>query len=172
MDEKNIKEQAWFIRLFSTLLFIGIDILMYNMRSQVFAKSLPMPLVIGAMKRLELLKSKPELRENLWKIVNTIQSGLQEKGFNLGVTESPVTPVFLPGGLTEATNVITDLRENYRVFTSMVVYPVVPKNVIMLRIIPTAIHSLEDVEITIKAFSAVAAKLQAGAYPKEHPKVV
>jgi glycine C-acetyltransferase len=149
-----------------------IDILMYNMRSQVFAKSLPMPLVIGAMKRLELLKSKPELRENLWKIVNAIQSGLREKGFNLGVTESPVTPVFLAGGLTEATNVITDLRENYRVFTSMVVYPVVPKNVIMLRIIPTAIHSLEDVEITIKAFSAVAAKLQAGAYPKEHPKVV
>ncbi len=149
-----------------------IDILMYNMRSQVFAKSLPMPLVIGAMKRLELLKSKPELRENLWKIVNAIQSGLKEKGFNLGVTESPVTPVFLAGGLTEATNVITDLRENYRVFTSMVVYPVVPKNVIMLRIIPTAVHSLEDVEITIKAFSAVAAKLQAGAYPKEHPKVV
>lgn len=149
-----------------------IDILMYNMRSQVFAKSLPMPLVIGAMKRLELLKSKPELRENLWKIVNAIQSGLKEKGFNLGVTESPVTPVFLAGGLTEATNVITDLRENYRVFTSMVVYPVVPRNVIMLRIIPTAVHSLEDVEITIKAFSAVAAKLQAGAYPKEHPKVI
>jgi glycine C-acetyltransferase len=149
-----------------------IDILMYNMRSQVFAKSLPMPLVIGAMKRLELLKSKPEMKENLWKIVNALQSGLKEKGFNLGVTESPVTPVFLAGGLTEATNVITDLRENYRIFCSMVVYPVVPKDVIMLRIIPTAVHSLEDVEDTIKAFSEVAAKLKAGVYPKEHPKVV
>ena len=149
-----------------------IDILMYNMRSQVFAKSLPMPLVIGAMKRLELLKSMPELKDNLWKIVNALQSGLREKGFNLGVTESPVTPVFLQGGITEATNVITDLRENYRVFCSMVVYPVVPKDVIMLRIIPTAIHSLEDVEYTIKAFSEVAAKLESGAYPKEHPKVV
>lgn len=149
-----------------------IDFLMYNMRSQIFAKSLPMPLVIGAMKRLELLKSKPELKENLWKVVNALQSGLKEKGFNLGVTQSPVTPVFLQGGITEATNVITDLRENYRVFCSMVIYPVVPKDVIMLRIIPTAVHSLEDVEYTIKAFSEVAAKLQAGAYPKEHPKVV
>jgi glycine C-acetyltransferase len=149
-----------------------IDILMYNMRSQVFAKSLPMPLVIGAMKRLELLKSMPELKENLWKVVNALQSGLKAKGFNLGVTESPVTPVFLQGGITEATNVITDLRENYKVFCSMVIYPVVPKGVIMLRIIPTSVHSLEDVEYTIKAFSEVAAKLQAGAYPKEHPKVV
>ena len=149
-----------------------IDILMYNMRSQVFAKSLPMPLVIGAMKRLELLKSKPELKENLWKIVNALQSGLKEKGFNLGVTESPVTPVLLQGGVAEATNVITDLRENYQVFCSMVIYPVVPRGVIMLRIIPTAVHSLEDVDYTIKAFSDVAAKLQAGAYPKEPPKVV
>ena len=149
-----------------------IDILMYNMRSQVFAKSLPMPLVIGAMKRLELLKSKPELKENLWKIVNALQSGLKEKGFNLGVTESPVTPVFLQGGVAEATNVITDLRENYQVFCSMVIYPVVPRGVIMLRIIPTAVHSLEDVDYTIKAFSDVAAKLQAGAYPKEPPKVI
>ena len=149
-----------------------IDILMYNMRSQVFAKSLPMPLVIGAMKRLELLKSKPELKENLWKIVIALQSGLKEKGFNLGVTESPVTPVFLQGGVAEATNVITDLRENYQVFCSMVIYPVVPRGVIMLRIIPTAVHSLEDVAYTIKAFSDVAAKLQAGAYPKEPPKVI
>ena len=149
-----------------------IDILMYNMRSQVFAKSLPMPLVIGAMKRLELLKSKPELKENLWKIVIALQSGLKEKGFNLGVTESPVTPVFLQGGVAEATNVITDLRENYQVFCSMVIYPVVPRGVIMLRIIPTAVHSLEDVDYTIKAFSDVAAKLQAGAYPKEPPKVI
>ena len=97
---------------------------------------------------------------------------MKEKGFNLGVTESPVTPVFLEGGVAEATNVITDLRENYKVFCSMVIYPVVPKGVIMLRIIPTAVHSLDDVEYTIKAFSEVAAKLQAGTYPKEPPKVV
>ena len=149
-----------------------IDYLMYNMRSQVFAKSLPMPLVIGAMKRLELLKTQPELRENMWKIVHAIQNGLRKNGFNLGVTESPVTPVFLEGGLTEATNVITDLRENYKVFTSMVVYPVVPKGVIMLRIIPTAVHTLEDVEYTIQAFTEVARKLKAGEYPKEHPDVL
>ena len=149
-----------------------IDYLMYNMRSQVFAKSLPMPLVIGAMKRLELLKTKPELRENMWKIVHAIQSGLRKNGFNLGVTESPVTPVFLEGGVSEATNVIFDMRENFKVFTSMVVYPVVPKGVIMLRIIPTAVHTLEDVDYTIKAFTEVARKLKAGEYPKEHPKVV
>jgi glycine C-acetyltransferase len=149
-----------------------IDFLMYNMRSQVFAKSLPMPMVIGAMKRLELLKTHPELKENLWKIVRALQDGLRKKGFNLGVTQSPVTPVFLKGGITEATNVITDLRENYRVFCSMVIYPVVPKDVIMLRIIPTAVHTLEDVDYTIKAFTTVAKKLQDGVYPKEHPKVV
>jgi glycine C-acetyltransferase len=149
-----------------------IDFLMYNMRSQVFAKSLPMPMVIGAMKRLELLKTHPELKESLWKIVRALQDGLRKKGFNLGVTQSPVTPVFLKGGITEATNVITDLRENYRVFCSMVIYPVVPKDVIMLRIIPTAVHTLEDVDYTIKAFTTVAKKLQDGVYPKEHPKVV
>jgi glycine C-acetyltransferase len=147
-----------------------IDFLTYNMRSQVFAKSLPMPLVIGGLKRLELLKNQPELRENLWKIVNALQDGLKKNGFNLGVTESPVTPVFLEGGITEATQVITDLRENYRIFCSMVVYPVVPKDVIMLRIIPTAVHTLEDVDTTIKAFTEVAKKLKAGDYPKEIPK--
>jgi len=149
-----------------------IDFLMYNMRSQVFAKSLPMPLVIGAMKRLELLKTSPELKDNLWNIVNAIQDGLKKNGFNIGVTESPVTPVFLEGGITEATNVITDMRENYKIFCSMVVYPVVPKGVIMLRIIPTAVHTLEDVEYTIKAFTEVAKKLKDGKYPKEHPKVI
>ncbi len=148
------------------------DILMYNMRSQVFAKSLPMPLVIGAMKRLELLRTTPEIKENLWKIVNALQNGLRKNGFNLGVTESPVTPVFLKGGIPEATNVIADLRENYRVFCSMVIYPVVPKGVIMLRIIPTAVHTLEDVEYTIKAFTEVAKKLKDGFYPNEHPKVL
>ncbi|HEC45095.1 MAG TPA: pyridoxal phosphate-dependent aminotransferase family protein [Bacteroides sp.] len=149
-----------------------IDFLMYNMRSQVFAKSLPMPLVIGAMKRLELLKNNPEIKDNLWKIVHALQDGLRKNGFNIGVTESPVTPVFLEGGLTEATNVIADMRENYKVFCSMVVYPVVPKGVIMLRIIPTAVHTLEDVEYTINAFNAIAKKLKEGAYPKEHPKVL
>jgi glycine C-acetyltransferase len=149
-----------------------IDFLMYNMRSQVFAKSLPMPLVIGAMKRLELLITNPELKDNLWKIVRALQDGLRKNGFNLGVTQSPVTPVFLQGGITEATNVIADLRENYRVFCSMVIYPVVPKDVIMLRIIPTAVHTLEDVDYTIKAFTEVAKKLKDGVYPKEHPDVV
>ncbi len=149
-----------------------IDYLMYNMRSQVFAKSLPMPLVIGAQKRLEILKTEPQLKENLWKIVHALQDGLRKNGFNIGVTESPVTPVFLQGGITEATNVITDLRENYKVFCSMVVYPVVPKDVIMLRIIPTAVHTLEDVEYTIKAFTEVAQKLKDGKYPKEHPNVL
>ena len=149
-----------------------IDYLMYNMRSQIFAKSLPMPMVIGAMKRLELLKTHPELKDNLWKIVRALQDGLKKNGFNLGVTQSPVTPVFLRGGITEATNVIADLRENYKVFCSMVIYPVVPKDVIMLRIIPTAVHTLDDVEYTIKAFTVVAKKLMDGVYPKEHPKVV
>ncbi len=147
-----------------------IDYMAYNMRSQVFAKSLPMPLVFGALKRLELLRTLPELRENLWKIVLALQDGLKENGFDLGVTESPVTPVFLKGGITEATQVIYDLRENYRIFCSMVIYPVVPKDVIMLRIIPTAIHTLGDVEYTIKAFTEVAKKLNAGGYPKEIAK--
>jgi len=147
-----------------------IDYLIYNMRSQVFAKSLPMPLVIGALKRLELLQTKPEIREKLWTIVRALQSGLKVKGFNLGRTESPVTPVFLSGGITEGTQLIVDLRENYRIFCSMVIYPVVPKDVIMLRIIPTAVHSLEDVEYTIRAFSEVKEKLDKGLYPKEMAK--
>ena len=144
-----------------------IDFLTYNMRSQVFAKSLPMPLVIGALKRLDLLRSQPELKDNLWKIVRALQDGLKKNGFNLGVTESPVTPIFLEGGLTEATQMIVDLRENYKIFCSMVIYPVVPKGVIMLRIIPTAVHTLEDVDVTIKAFTVVAKKLKEGGYPDE-----
>ena len=144
-----------------------IDYLIYTMRSQIFAKSLPMPLVIGALKRLELLQTKPELREKLWTIVNALQSGLKAKGFNLGKTESPVTPVILSGGIEVATQLIVDLRENYRLFCSMVIYPVVPKDVILIRIIPTAIHSLEDVEYTIRAFSEVKEKLDKQLYPKE-----
>ncbi|MBK7888348.1 MAG: aminotransferase class I/II-fold pyridoxal phosphate-dependent enzyme [Bacteroidetes bacterium] len=141
-----------------------VEYLRYNMRSQIFAKSLPMPLVIGALKRLELLRTKPELKENLWKITNALQSGLKEAGFEIGNTNSPVTPVILNGTIPEATNLILDLRENYDIFCSMVVYPVVPKGVIMLRLIPTAVHTLEDVNYTIKAFKDIQSNLKAGKY--------
>lgn len=144
-----------------------ITYLRYNVRSQIFAKSLPMPLVIGGMKRLELLKTQPELIGNLWKIVNALQNGLKEKGYNLGTTKSPVTPVFLNGTEYEAGNLILDIREKYNIFCSMVIYPIVPKNVIQLRIIPTAVHTLDDVEETIAAFDAVREKLSAGEYRLE-----
>ena len=144
-----------------------VNYLRYNMRSQTFAKSLPMPMVYGAIKRLELLQTKPELRKNLWEVVKLLQKGLKEKGFNLGETESPVTPVFLEGGPMEGANVSLDLRENYGIFCSVVVYPIVPKDVIMLRIIPTAAHTKEDVDYTIKAFAEVQEKLKAGKYDKE-----
>jgi glycine C-acetyltransferase len=134
------------------------------MRSQIYAKSLPMPMVIGSLKRLELIRNHPELKDNLWKIVNALQSGLKAQGFDLGNTASPVTPVFLKGGLVEATKIVADLRENYAIFCSMVIYPVVPKGVIMLRLIPTSVHTLEDVDYTIKAFSEVRAKLEQGLY--------
>jgi len=140
------------------------EFLRYNTRSQIFAKSLPMPLVIGALKRLELLRDCPELRERLWTVVNALQNGLRERGFNLGKTQSPVTPVLLSGSLGEATALVVELREKYNIFCSVVVYPVVPKDVIMLRLIPTAAHSLEDVTYTLEAFSAVAEKLRSGAY--------
>jgi glycine C-acetyltransferase len=143
-----------------------IDYLRYNMRSQIFAKSLPMPLVVGALKRLELLRTQPQLKENLWTIVRAMQSGLREKGFNLGTTTSCVTPVLLEGTVADATQVTLDLRENHGIFCSIVVYPVVPKGVIMLRIIPTAAHTLEDVEETIVAFTAVADKLKKGLYSR------
>ena len=138
--------------------------LKYNVRSQIFAKSLPTPLVIGAIKRLELLKTQPELKDNLWKIVDALQDGLKSKGYNLGTTQSPVTPVFLNGTPMEAGNMIYDLRENFNIFCSMVIYPIVPKNVIMLRIIPTAVHTLEDVQETIAAFEAISEKLRSGKY--------
>lgn len=143
-----------------------IEYLRYNMRSQIFAKSLPMPLVVGAMKRLELLRTQPELKENLWTVVRALQSGLREKGFNIGTTQSPVTPVFLSGEIPDATQITFDLRENHGIFCSIVVYPVVPKGVIMLRLIPTAVHTLEDVRLTITAFEAVAEKLNKGLYSK------
>jgi len=144
-----------------------VDYLRYSMRSQIYAKSLPMAMVYGALKRLELLQNHPEIREHLWKVVKTLQDGLKAEGFNLGNTQSPVTPVFLDGGVPEATNLSFDLRENYKVFCSIVLYPVVPKGVIMLRIIPTAAHSLEDVKYTIKAFKAIKENLKAEKYSKE-----
>ena len=141
-----------------------IDYLHYNMRSQVYAKSMPMPLVIGAMKRLELLKNSPEMREKLWTIVHALRDGLRNVGFDMGVAESPVTPVFLKGSLQEATQLIHDLRENYHIFCNVVIYPVVPKDVIMIRLIPTATHTLEDVKYTIDSFAQIAEKLKGGLY--------
>jgi len=150
-----------------------IDHLRYSMRSQIYAKSLPMPMVLGAKRRLELLKSEHSLRENLWTIVNALQKGLKENGFDIGKTQSPVTPVFMnepldgshidevatASSLAQASNAAMDLRENYGIFCSVIVYPVVPKGVIIFRIIPTAAHSLEDVDRTISAFKEVKEKL-------------
>jgi len=144
-----------------------VKYLQYNMRSQIFAKSLPMPMVIGAMKRLEMLKNEPEHREKLWIIVRALQKGLREQGINLGNTESPVTPVILSGTVGEATQITYDLRENYNIFCSIVVYPVVPKNTILLRLIPTAVHTPEDVEYTVKAFAEVKKKLENHEYSEK-----
>lgn len=141
-----------------------IDYLRYNMRSQIYAKSLPLPMVIGALKRLELLQTQPELKEKLWTITKALQNGLREKGFNIGTTQSPVTPVLLNGTVAEATNIVVDLRENYNLFCSLVTYPVVPKGVIMLRLIPTAVHTMDQVKYTIDVFNEVKTKLTAGKY--------
>jgi glycine C-acetyltransferase len=139
-----------------------ITFLMYNLRSQVFAKSLPVAMTIGVLKRLEILRNEPIHREKLWIIVNALQKGLKEKGFDIGKAESPVTPVYFTGGVPEATQITYELREKHNIFCSIVVYPVVPKDVIMLRLIPTAAHTLEDVEYTINAFAMVKQKLDAG----------
>lgn len=141
-----------------------VEYLRYNMRSQIFAKALPMPLVIGALKRLSLLRSQPELKDKLWKITNALQQGLREAGFEIGNTQSCVTPVFLNGTIPEATNLIFDLRENYDIFCSMVVYPVVPKGIIMLRLIPTAVHTIDDVNYTIESFKKIKINLSDGKY--------
>jgi glycine C-acetyltransferase len=141
-----------------------VEYLRYNMRSQIFAKALPLPLVVGALKRLELMRTKPELKENLWKITNALQKGLTDAGFEIGETDSCVTPVYMNGSIPESTNLIYDLRENYNIFCSMVVYPVVPKGMIILRLIPTAVHTLEDVNYTIECFSKIVGKLKAGEY--------
>ncbi len=141
-----------------------ISYLMYNMRSQMFAKSLPMPMVIGALKRLDMIRTQPEHKEKLWTIVRALQKGLKDAGHDLGKTESPVTPVFFKGGLSEATNVTKALREDYKIFCSIVIYPVIPKGSIMLRLIPTAVHSMEDVDYTVKAFTEIKKNLDEGKY--------
>ncbi len=141
-----------------------IDYLKYNLRSQMFAKSLQMQLVVGALKRLEMLKTMPELKANLWKIVDALQTGLKERGFDIGTTTSCVTPVFLNGSIPEAMALVRDLRENYGIFCSIVVYPVIPKGLILLRMIPTATHTLTDVEETLDAFDAIRDRLQNGTY--------
>jgi len=143
-----------------------IDNLRYKLRSQIFAKSLPMPLVIGNLKRLELIKSNPEFKNKLWEIVGAIQDGFKSNGFDIGTTQSPVTPIILKGDVYECTNLIKDLRSEYNIFCSGVIYPVVPKGIIMLRIIPTAAHTLDDVKQTIEAFKEVKLKLDGGIYQK------
>ncbi|MEI7588603.1 MAG: pyridoxal phosphate-dependent aminotransferase family protein [Chitinophagia bacterium] len=141
-----------------------IDYIRYNIRSQIFAKSLPMPYVVGNLKRLELLRSKPELKANLWKNALALQNGLKEKGFDIGKTDSVVTPVYMKGGVEEATAMVMDIRENYKIFCSIVVYPVIPKGHIIYRLIPTADHTQEEIDLTLKAFSETKAKLDAGMY--------
>ena len=141
--------------------------LRYNVRSQIFAKSLPLVVVEGMLKRMEMLKTMPELREKLWHNVNRLQKGLREKGFDIGSTNSPVTPIFMKGDLPEATGMVMDIRENYNIFCSVVVFPVIPKGQIIFRIIPTAAHSDEDTDITLKAFEETKKKLDSGAYKAE-----
>jgi len=143
-----------------------IDYLKYNMRSQMFAKSLQMQLVKGALKRLDLLRTRPEFKVKLWENVNALQNGLKERGFDIGTTQSCVTPVYLKGSIPEAMALVQDLRENYGIFCSIVVYPVIPKGLILLRLIPTATHSLEDVEITLDAFAGIREKLENGTYKR------
>lgn len=141
-----------------------VNHLRYKVRSQIYAKSLPMPLVVGGLKRLDMLRTMPELREKLWTIVDAIQGGFKEHGFNIGSTNSPVTPVVMNGEVLETCNMVRDLRENFKIFCSMIVYPVIPKGMVILRIIPTAMHSLGDVEMTLDAFDSIKSKLDKGVY--------
>ena len=143
-----------------------VDYLKYNMRSQMFAKSLQMQLVKGALKRLDMLRTRPEFKAKLWENVHALQGGLKAQGFDIGTTQSCVTPVYLKGSIPEAMALVKDLREKYGVFCSIVVYPVIPKGLILLRLIPTASHTLEDVEITLNAFSDIREKLENGTYKR------
>ncbi|MBI4929755.1 MAG: aminotransferase class I/II-fold pyridoxal phosphate-dependent enzyme [Bacteroidetes bacterium] len=144
-----------------------VEYLRYNMRSQIYAKSLPMPMVVGALKRLELMRNHPEYREKLWTITSALQNGLRKAGFDIGDTNSCVTPVYMKGSVPEATNLVVELREKYNIFCSIVVYPVIPKGMMILRIIPTAAHSLEDVRYTIECFSKMKLKLEKGEFQSE-----
>ncbi|MAT89386.1 MAG: 8-amino-7-oxononanoate synthase [Flavobacteriaceae bacterium] len=143
-----------------------INYLKYNLRSQMFAKSLQMQLVVGALKRLDMLRTMPELKEKLWENVNALQGGLKKRGFDIGTTQSCVTPVYLKGTIPEAMALVKDLRENYGIFCSIVVYPVIPKGLILLRMIPTASHTLEDINETLEAFSAIRDRLENGTYKR------
>lgn len=148
-----------------------VQYLRYNIRSQIFAKSLPMAMVVGGLKRMDMIRTMPELREKLWDNVRKLQNGLKERGFNIGTTNTPVTPVYMESGLNNATQLVLDLRENYNIFCSIVVYPVIPKGQLILRLIPTANHTDEDIEATLDAFTAVRAKLENNEYPDVFPDV-
>ncbi len=143
-----------------------IQYLKYNMRSQVFAKSLPMPLVEGALKRLDMIRRSPELKDKLWQVANALQKGLKDAGFDLGLTDTAITPVYLKGSVPEAMVMVKDLREKYKIITSIVIYPVIPKGMILLRLIPTASHTQEDIDQTVAAFSAIREKLESGIYKR------
>ena len=170
-DEIDVYFATFAKSLASTGAFIAsdkeiIDFLKYNMRSQVFAKSLQMQLVEGILKRLDMLRSRPEFKQKLWDNVNKLQSGLKERGFDIGTTQSCVTPVYLKGSVPEAMALVKDLRENYRIFCSIVVYPVIPKWLILLRLIPTASHNFDDIEETLEAFSSIRERLVTGVYKR------
>ena len=182
-EEQGVQDQidvyfATFAKsLASTGAFIAsekeiIDFLKYNMRSQVFAKSLQMQLVEGVLKRLEIIKTRPEIKQKLWENVKNLQSGLKSRGFDIGTTQSCVTPVYLKGSVPEAMCLVKDLRENYKIFCSIVVYPVIPKGLILLRLIPTASHDINDINETLDAFSAIRDKLVSGEYKKESLKLI
>ena len=149
-----------------------IDFMKYNMRSQMFAKSLQSVLVVGALKRLDLLRTRPELKAKLWENVNALQSGLKDQGFDIGTTQSCVTPVYLKGSIPEAMVLVKDLRENHSIFCSIVVYPVIPKGIILLRLIPTSTHTLEDVSLTLDAFTAIRERLDGGIYKRMSSGIV
>ena len=181
-EEQGVQDQidvyfATFAKsLASTGAFIAsekeiIDFLKYNMRSQVFAKSLQMQLVEGVLKRLDIIKTRPDIKQKLWENVNNLQSGLKSRGFDIGTTQSCVTPVYLKGSVLEAMCLVKDLRENYKIFCSIVVYPVIPKGLILLRLIPTASHDINDINETLDAFSAIRDKLVSGEYKKESLKL-
>src|SRR5215813_3007472 len=177
-EEQNVQDKIdlYFSTFAKSMASIGafvagdkdiIDYIRYNIRSQIFAKSLPMPVVLGNLKRLELLRTQPELKDKLWENARKLQNGLKEKGFDIGKTDSVVTPVYMKGDIPEATAMVTDLRENYKIFCSIVVYPVIPKGHIIYRLIPTAVHTDEDIRVTLHAFSETKKKLDAGEYKVE-----